>query len=98
MRQGKRWPCLAVAVNPDATERFTMLERPVTAYDEVPYDSKPQYATHPDCLASLATLLGMAPAPVERCRVLELGCGTGGNLISMAAALPDSQFVGLDLS
>jgi SAM-dependent methyltransferase len=69
-----------------------------TSYDEIPYDSKPRYATHPDCLATLATLLGMQPAPVNRCRVLELGCATGGNLLPMAEAYPDSQFVGIDLS
>jgi cyclopropane fatty-acyl-phospholipid synthase-like methyltransferase len=33
---------------------------------------------------------------VETCRVLELGCGDGGNLIPMALALPGAQFVGMD--
>jgi methyltransferase-like protein/cyclopropane fatty-acyl-phospholipid synthase-like methyltransferase len=68
------------------------------SYDEAPYDTRPRYSTHPDCLATLATLLGMTPAPVERCRVLELGCGTGGNLLPLAEALPEAQFVGIDLS
>jgi methyltransferase-like protein/SAM-dependent methyltransferase len=40
----------------------------------------------------------MAPAPVERCRVLELGCASGANLLPMAEALPGSRFVGIDLS
>jgi methyltransferase-like protein/cyclopropane fatty-acyl-phospholipid synthase-like methyltransferase len=40
----------------------------------------------------------MNPAPVARCRVLELGCGDGGNLIPIAYTLPESQFLGLDLS
>lgn len=31
-------------------------------------------------------------------RVLELGCGTGGNLPPMAATLPGSQFTGTDMS
>ncbi len=31
-------------------------------------------------------------------RVLELGCAGGGNLAPMAAAYPDSAFVGIDLS
>lgn len=52
--------------------------------------------THPDRLATLATLLGVETAPVERCRVLELGCASGGNLIPMAYSLPDSRFVGVD--
>lgn len=70
----------------------------VSSYDEIPYDSKPQFPTHPDCLATLATLLGMHPAHPERCRVLELGCADGGNLLSLAQALPGSRFVGIDLS
>jgi methyltransferase-like protein len=67
-------------------------------YDEVPYDSHPRYATHPDCMATLATLLGMKPAPPRRCRVLELGCASGDNLLPLAEAFPDSRFVGVDLS
>jgi Predicted methyltransferase regulatory domain/Methyltransferase domain/PKMT, C-terminal winged helix domain len=33
---------------------------------------------------------------VERCRVLELGCGDGGNLVPMALGLPNATFVGID--
>jgi cyclopropane fatty-acyl-phospholipid synthase-like methyltransferase len=40
----------------------------------------------------------MSPAPVEGCRVLELGCGDGGNLIPIAYTLRDSEFLGVDLS
>src|SRR5262249_50413347 len=54
--------------------------------------------THPDCLAAVAALLGLRPAPPDRCRVLELGCTDGGNLIAMALTLPESRFVGVDLS
>src|SRR5437016_14382236 len=70
----------------------------MNSYDEVPYPSSAYPETHPDRLATLATLLGMRPAPVERCRVLELGCAGGGNLIPMAEGLPESTFVGIDLS
>jgi methyltransferase-like protein len=70
----------------------------LTSYDQVPYDARPRYTTHPDCLATLATLMGMNPAPVERCRVLELGCSTGGNLLPLAVSLPQARFVGIDLS
>ena len=35
---------------------------------------------HLDRMAALATLFGMAPAPVERCRVLELGREAGADL------------------
>lgn len=68
------------------------------SYDEVPYIGYPFAQTHPDRLRTIGTLLGLSPAPVNRCRVLELGCGDGGNLVPMAMQLPDSQFVGIDLS
>jgi methyltransferase-like protein/SAM-dependent methyltransferase len=68
------------------------------SYDTVPYPSLPYPQSHPDRLATLATLVGLHPPPVETCRVLELGCGSGGNLIPMGAALPHSHCVGVDLS
>lgn len=68
------------------------------SYEEVPYPGYPYPETHPDRLATIATLFGLTPAPPERCRVLELGCGDGGNLIPMAWALPGSRFVGVELS
>jgi methyltransferase-like protein/2-polyprenyl-3-methyl-5-hydroxy-6-metoxy-1,4-benzoquinol methylase len=69
-----------------------------TSYDEVPYPSHPFPSTHPDRLAVVATLLGLSPAPADRCRVLELGCASGGNLIPLAYTYPDSTFLGIDLS
>jgi len=69
-----------------------------TLYDEVPYPSYAFAATHPDRLATVATLLGMQPPPVEDCRVLELGCAGAGNLVPMAFSLPGSRFVGIDRS
>ena len=69
-----------------------------TVYNEVRYPSAVYAQTHPDRLAMMATLFGMTPAPVERCRVLELGCGDGWNLITMAYGLPGSEFTGIDLA
>jgi methyltransferase-like protein/cyclopropane fatty-acyl-phospholipid synthase-like methyltransferase len=71
---------------------------PNCSYDELPYDSQFFVATHPDRMAVMATLHGMTPPPVEACRVLELGCANGGNLLPMAQGLPGSRFVGVDLS
>ncbi|MFT7582367.1 MAG: methyltransferase-like protein/trans-aconitate methyltransferase [Myxococcota bacterium] len=68
------------------------------SYDASPYPAHAYWRTHPDQLCVMATLFGMTPAPVDRCRVLELGCAVGGNLLPMAAASPTSQFVGIDLS
>ncbi|OAI42995.1 hypothetical protein AYO38_11065 [bacterium SCGC AG-212-C10] len=69
-----------------------------TAYDEVPYISGARAATSIDRLASLGRLLGIATADPHACRVLELGCGDGGNLIPMAISFPGSEFVGIDLA
>ena len=73
-----------------------MSDQSLTAYDEVPYPSLAHVQTHPDRLATIAALFGLQTAPVEKCRVLELGCGDGTNLISMAYGLPNSEFVGID--
>jgi methyltransferase-like protein len=67
-------------------------------YDEVFYPTHSFPQTHPDRLATIATLLGMTPAPVQACRYLELGCGDANNLIPMAFYLPESRFVGVDLA
>ncbi len=69
-----------------------------TLYDEVPYPGRAFPQTHPDRLATMATLFGVDAVPPAGCRVLELGCGDGGNLLPMALALPGSSFVGIDLS
>lgn len=54
--------------------------------------------SHPGQIAAVATLLGLTPPPVNTARVLELGCGTGFNLLAMSQALPDARFTGIDYS
>ena len=71
---------------------------PASAYDRMVYFGHPFEQTHPDRLATIASLHGMEPAPVSCCRVLELGCADGGNLIPMAYQWPRSEFIGIDLS
>ena len=71
---------------------------PVSDYDKFAYPSAIYPQTHPDCLALVATLHGLQPARIERARVLELGCGDGNNLISMAFTLPEGTFHGVDLA
>ncbi len=71
---------------------------PGDAYDALAYPGHSYPQTHPDRLATQATLFGMRPAPPSACRVLELGPGDGANLLPMALALPDSVFVGVDLA
>ncbi|BDC50161.1 hypothetical protein F183_A24770 [Bryobacterales bacterium F-183] len=67
-------------------------------YHEVAYPSYVHSQTHPDHLAMMARVFGLKPAPINKCRVLELGCGTGYGLIAGAIDLPESQFVGVDFS
>ncbi|MBN1947170.1 MAG: class I SAM-dependent methyltransferase [Bradymonadales bacterium] len=74
-----------------------MSSRP-DSYDILPYDSYAHDQSHPDTLAVIAALFGLKPAAVHSCRVLELGCSSGGNLLPMACNLPESRFLGVDTS
>lgn len=69
-----------------------------STYDEVAYTGFPRAYTHPDRFFAIATVLGLKPAAVEECRVLEIGCGDGANLIAMAYPMPRAEFYGIDLS
>ncbi len=68
------------------------------AYDAVDYDAAAYPATHPDRLATIATLLGIDPPALSTCRVLEIGCADGSNIIPIAAAWPGATLVGCDLA
>lgn len=68
------------------------------SYDETPYQSYPYSQSSPEKLATLGTLFGMTPPPIETARVLELGCAEGGNIIPHAIHYPKGQYVGVDLS
>src|SRR4051812_16703911 len=67
-------------------------------YDEIPYEAHSVTNSHPDRVATVARLFGLKPKRIDRCRVLELGCATGANLIPMAERHPGSTFVGIDYS
>ena len=67
-------------------------------YDAFPYEDCPLTESHPDYLSIVGQLFGVAAAPPDHCRVLELGCASGGNLIPMAYYWPESTYVGVELS
>jgi cyclopropane fatty-acyl-phospholipid synthase-like methyltransferase len=69
-----------------------------TSYDIVPYPGHALAQAHPDRLATIATLFGMKPADINRCRVLEIACGDGLNLTSVALSLPQAECIGIDLA
>ncbi len=70
----------------------------MNVYDQVHYVGFPHQHSHPDRLAVVAGLYGLSPARPEACRMLEIGCGDGGNLIPIAATYPRSEFTGIDLA
>src|SRR5688572_30112820 len=69
-----------------------------TAYDRVPYPTATYTQTHVRRLAAIGRLFGVNAPDIRTCRVLEIGCGEGANLVNMAVDLPESQFVGIDIS
>lgn len=69
-----------------------------SSYDVIPYISYSFPQTHPNTMATVASLFGMSPPAVDKAKVLELGCASGGNIIPMAEALPESTIVGIDYS
>ena len=72
---------------------------PVTPlHDRIHYPGGAWEHSHPDRIAANARMYGLSPAPVERCRVLELGCGAGGNIVPMACGLPGARFLGIDVA
>src|SRR4051794_41332640 len=68
-----------------------------TVYDEVRYSNFPYAQTHPERLATVAILHGLAAPDPFRARVLEVGCGAGGNLMAMTAATPRIRGLRVDL-
>jgi SAM-dependent methyltransferase len=68
------------------------------SYDAIPYRSLPHPDTHPTHLAVLGRLFGLATPDPYACRVLELGCAAGGNLIPLAWHLPEVECVGIERS
>ena len=67
-------------------------------YDELPYCAFPVEWTAPERLALASLLHGGPRLPLERYRVLELGCANGANLLPMAWYRQHAEFTGLDSS
>lgn len=68
----------------------------LAAYDTFGYDNVAFRATHADWLTAYAALLGVQVVDLDTVRILELGCGRGGNLVAMADDLPHARCVGVD--
>ena len=69
-----------------------------TAYDEVPYPGHSHAETHPNRIAAIARLFGVAAPSVATSRILEIACGDGSNLLPIAYSLPQAHCTGFDLA
>ena len=67
-------------------------------YDAIPYRHGAIPLSHPARIGAIAHLLGLNAAAPDRCRVLEIGCAEGMNLLPLAERLPHAQFTGVDVS
>ena len=67
-------------------------------YDATPYTSNSFPQSAPGQLAAVAHLFGLNTPAVASARVLEIGCAAGGNLLPFAAAHPNADVLGIDLS
>jgi methyltransferase-like protein/ubiquinone/menaquinone biosynthesis C-methylase UbiE len=75
-----------------------MWEPAQVSYDDVAYEGHTLSRVHPDSFSVMGRLFGLDAPPAEGCRVLELGCGSGANIASVAYTLPGATCVGLDSS
>lgn len=65
---------------------------------DLPNTCQPLPFATPHRLATVATLFGLTPPPLEQAKILELGCCEGDHLLGMAQLLPQATCVGVDLS
>jgi len=79
---------------PDPASNEALVEK----YDAISYAAQSNPDSHPDRLATVASLHGLSVPEIATCRVLEVGCSDGANLLPMAASLPAASFVGCELS
>ncbi|WP_375318843.1 methyltransferase regulatory domain-containing protein [Candidatus Tisiphia endosymbiont of Oplodontha viridula] len=68
------------------------------SYDDFPYESFPFTYTRPEHLRTIAMVFGIQPPMVENARILDIGCGEGGNMVNFAESYPSSYSLGIDLS
>ena len=56
----------------------------------------PNHRSHPVFLSTIGALLGLDIKPINICKVLELNCGDGGNIIPFSLYYPQMEYVGVD--
>lgn len=68
------------------------------SYNALPYANFVFPLTHPLRISATLSYHGYRHRSLRGARVLEVGCAAGGNLIPMADSLPETSFVGVDIS
>ncbi len=86
------------AADPLSSEDLDSVARTQQSYERIPYRTGPWPSARPSHLETTANLWGLEAAAADRCSMLELGCGDGGNLLPLALCHPESTFVGIDLA
>lgn len=66
------------------------------SFEALPYRHGSIADSHIARIGAIARLVGWAAAEPDRCRVLEIGCAEGLNLLPMADRIRTSEFVGVD--
>jgi 2-polyprenyl-3-methyl-5-hydroxy-6-metoxy-1,4-benzoquinol methylase/methyltransferase-like protein len=79
-------------------EQQELLDHIAQSYGQLNYLSFTYKQTHPNYLAALGHWHGLKPTNPFRCRILEIGCAGGGNLLPYAESHLDCQCVGIDLT
>ena len=74
------------------------IERTRASYDQTPYVTAPSIRFQPARMAANAKWLGLDAPDAATARVLEIGCGSGGHILPLAAMHADARFLGVDLS
>lgn len=67
-------------------------------YDHVPYPGAADAESHLRYVEAIASVKGIEAADLSSCRVLEIGCASGMNLLPLAEEFPGSDFIGIDLA
>jgi SAM-dependent methyltransferase len=68
------------------------------SYAQTPYKTFPRKECDPTRLGAIARLYGVAAMDPARARVLELGCGDGGNILGLAERYSEGSFLGVDFA
>ncbi len=68
------------------------------AYSKFAYISYPFEYNRPENLRAICSIFGVKTPPMDKARVIEFGCASGGNLIRFAQDYPNAEVIGVDIA